>query len=78
MFLIWLETALRNVASGISDSLILSTKCFLLDGVVFSNLFHQKSSKVKLPSDLQLIKHIIWLECPNLLCHEIQHNIPSF
>lgn len=62
---------------GSLDSLILSTKCFLLDGVAFSNLFHQKSSKVKLPSDLQLIKHILWLECSNHLYCEIQHNIPS-
>lgn len=58
--------------------LILSTECFLLDGVVFSNLFHWKSSKVKLPSDLQLIKPILWLECSNHFYPEIQHSILIF
>lgn len=59
-----------------SLTVILSTKCFLLDGVAFSNMFHQKSSEIKLPSDLQLIKHI-WLECSNHLYCEIQYNIAS-
>lgn len=35
-------------ASESSDSLILSTKYFVLDGDSFSSTFHQKHSKVKL------------------------------
>lgn len=58
---------------GSSDSLILSTKCTLFGGVMFSNLFHQKSSKVKLPSDLQLIKQIPWLERSDHLCNTAQY-----